>query len=92
MERADKLSITMPAELVSAVRAAAHAEGLSVSAWLTRAAADAASRQRRLLVGRAEAEALTAEVEPVAEADRERVREFLDALAAEDPARRRTAG
>jgi len=92
MERADKLSITMPPELISAVRAAAQAEGVSVSAWLTRAAADAADRQRRLEVGLAEAESLYAEVEPIQESDRQRVRAFLDGLAADERARTRAAG
>lgn len=91
MDRADKLSISMPPELVATVRAAAAAEGLSLSAWLTRAAADAADREQRLATGLAEARALVADVGPAADADRARVRTFLADIEADEQARTRHA-
>lgn len=83
-----KLSVSMPSETVEMVRQAAAAESLSVSAWLSRAAQMAATRDALLAAGRAATAELVAEHETehgsVPEASRARARAFLDDLAADD--------
>jgi hypothetical protein len=96
MEQARKLSVSMPPETIEEIRRAAEAEGLTVSAWLARAARAAADRQATLAAGRAAVAELLAEYEtehgPLPEASRARAREFLDALATDAPARLPDAG
>jgi hypothetical protein len=50
MAQVDRFSVTMPPELGEGVRQAAARQGISVSAWLTEAAAD---RLRNELLGAA---------------------------------------
>jgi hypothetical protein len=58
-----KISVSMPTDVIETVKAAAAAEGISVSAWMTHAADQAADRARRVAIARAAADELVAEVE-----------------------------
>lgn len=55
-----KKSVSMPSATAKAIEELAGAEGISVSAWLTRAAEESAERTRRLADGRAAAAELLA--------------------------------
>lgn len=67
---AEKLSISLDSELVTAVRAAAAEQGVSVSTWLADAA-EAQVRQRRL------GEALTAFAADIGDLDAKEVDELI---------------
>ncbi|WP_127356742.1 hypothetical protein [Actinacidiphila soli] len=56
----ERVTITIPSEILSAAKEAAEREGLSVSAWLSRAAEHAA----KIEAGLAEAEVVLAEIGP----------------------------
>ncbi len=60
-----KLTISLPEELDHTVRIAASAAGLSVSAWLAKAAAQAAVEQAIVADGRAALEEFVAEHGPI---------------------------
>ena len=66
---AEKLSVSFDADLAAAVRAAASAEGVSVSTWLAGAAA-AKARQRHL---REALDSFAAEHGPLTESDIDRL-------------------
>jgi hypothetical protein len=84
MESVGKISVSMPRDVIETVKAAATAEGISVSAWLTRAADQAADRARRLAAARAAADELVAEAEvlngSVPQAAIDRAEAFLVAM------------
>jgi hypothetical protein len=58
-----KVSVSMPPAVVDKVRRAAEATGMSVSAWLTRAAEESLDAQARVEIGRIAAGQLLAEHE-----------------------------
>lgn len=62
---ARKFTISLPEELDRTVRIAASTAGLSVSAWLAHAAAQAAAEQAILVDGRAALEDFVAENGPI---------------------------
>jgi hypothetical protein len=71
-----KVSVSLDEEAMSAARSAADAEGISLSAWLSRAAIHAAgAAEGRRAVGEFEAEH-----GPIPADARQRAREALDAL------------
>jgi hypothetical protein len=84
MEPVGKISVSMPTDVIETVKAAAGAEGISVSAWMTRAADQAADRARRLAIARASADELVAEAEaltgPIPQAAVDRAEAFLAAM------------
>lgn len=66
----EKLSISLDEEVAAAARAAAEAEGMSLSAWLSRAATEAAAIEAGLRAVREwEAEAGPISSEALADAD-----------------------
>lgn len=70
-----KVSVSLDSELVVAVRAAARAEGVSLSAWLSRAAEQAAGLEAM----RRAVEEFEADYGPISEEQRRMAREILDA-------------
>ena len=76
-----KLSISVPAEVEETIKAAAADEGVSVSAWLAKAATEKARAAARHAAGRTAARELLADYErehgPLPQASRDRAREFL---------------
>lgn len=78
---ARKLSISVPPDVETSIKAAADREGVSVSAWLTDAATQKADRAARDAAGRAAALELVADYErhhgPLPETTRNQARLFL---------------
>jgi len=70
----EKLSISLDEDVAAAARAAAEAEGMSLSAWLSRAAVQAAALES----GLRGVEEFEAENEKLSEADLARADEVLD--------------
>lgn len=70
----EKLSISLDTDVAAAARGAAEAEGMSLSAWLSRAAAEAAALESGLRA----VEEFEAENEKLSEADLARADEVLD--------------
>lgn len=73
MTTVDRMSVTMPPDVGAAVRAAADRHGMSLSAWLTDAAAD---RLRNDLLGAA-LDAVEAEDGPFSDAELDAAAEAL---------------
>jgi hypothetical protein len=78
----EKMSVSVPEAVAEAIRAAAGAAGLTVSAWMTRAAREQAELEVRLAGGRAAAHSLVVEYEavhgPITAQTHARVEAFLD--------------
>ncbi len=77
---AKKFTISVPEEIDAAIRQAAEAEGLPVSAWIAQAAAKAADERTRLAEGRAAVAEFEAEYGPIPAEARERARRRLAEL------------
>ena len=91
-----KLSISVPPEVEETIKAAAAAEGKTVSAWLAEAATEKARAAALHAAGRAAARELIAEYEdehgPLPIASRERARQFLIEAGLIDDEPQRAAG
>lgn len=72
-----RLSISVPLEVEKAIRAAAEAAGLAVSAWLARAAERAAAEQAAILDGLAAVAEFEAENGALTDAERAKARQVL---------------
>jgi hypothetical protein len=70
----ERITITIPTETLEAVRNAAERDGLSVSAWLSRAA----ERAAKIEAGLAAAEEVLAELGPPTPEDQTWVDAFMD--------------
>jgi hypothetical protein len=77
----ERVTITIPSEILSAAKEAAEREGLSVSAWLSRAAEHAA----KIEAGLAAAEAVLAEVGPPTPEEQAWVDGFMEMVTQPQP-------
>ncbi|WP_063735762.1 hypothetical protein [Streptomyces sp. RTd22] len=72
----ERVTITIPSETLSAAKEAADREGMSVSAWLSRAA----ERAAKIEAGLVAAEEVLAELGPPTREEQAWVDEFMDAV------------
>ncbi|GHJ31137.1 hypothetical protein TPA0910_55700 [Streptomyces hygroscopicus subsp. sporocinereus] len=72
----ERVTITIPSETLSAAKEAADREGMSVSAWLSRAAERAAKIEAGLIA----AEGVLAEVDPPTPEEQAWVDAFMDTV------------
>ncbi|CDR06786.1 hypothetical protein [Streptomyces iranensis] len=72
----ERVTITIPSETLSAAKEAADREGMSVSAWLSRAAEHAAKIEAGLIA----AEEVLAEIGPPTPEEQAWVDEFMDTV------------
>jgi hypothetical protein len=70
----ERVTITIPSETLEAAKAAAEREGLSVSAWLSRAA----ERAAKIEAGLAAAEEAMADLDPPTPEEQAWVDDFMD--------------
>ncbi|NGO47270.1 YlcI/YnfO family protein [Streptomyces ureilyticus] len=70
----ERVTITIPSEILDAAKAAAEREGLSVSAWLSRAA----ERAAKIEAGLAAAEEAMAHLDPPTPEEQAWVDDFMD--------------